>query len=69
MCDITRDNETLYSFLQNKKNPFFQSEHKLVVTGTDPHVAPLLVLQRNESELIELKTSQEEADVIIIHRL
>ena len=51
-------------------NPWwFQSENRLVVTRIDPNVAPSLIFQGNVSKLKELRTFQEEADVIIIYQL
>ena len=39
------------------------------MTGIDPNVDPSLIFQGNVSKLNELRTFQEEADVIIIHQL
>ena len=50
-------------------NPTLQTTNKLIVTGINPDEAPFEVYQNTVTRLDNLKNSQEEADVIIIHHL
>ena len=52
-----------------RTNTVFQSENKLIITGLDICDVPFQVFMNTVSNVDDLRSTQEEADVIIIHQL